>query len=188
MKFAKNQNKTKALISLAVYQLMLRKIDYDDITVKDICKTSGVSRMSFYRYYSKKDDIFIDYCDERFAEFYENFVKLENKTAQKFILGMFDYFEKNARQLLILKKAKKETLLMQQFDSYSRYCIASWAPIRQEAYYSSVVPSFLSGGFFNVLMAWVNEGMKESKEEVAEKLFRLFPAFKDKEEFKSALK
>ena len=78
MDFSKVQNRTKALISLAVYQLMIRKIDYDDITVKDICKTSGVSRMSFYRYYSKKDDIFIDYCDERFAEFYENFLKLEH--------------------------------------------------------------------------------------------------------------
>lgn len=184
MKFGNNKNKTKTLISLAVYQLMLRKIDYDDITVKDICKTSGVSRMSFYRYYNKKDDIFIDYCDERFAEFYENFKKLEKRTAQKFILGMFDYFEKNARQLTILKKAKKETLLMQQFDSYSRYCIASWKPIRETDSYSSVVPSFLSGGFFNVLMAWVNEGMKEPKEEVAEKLFKLFPAFRDTEEDK----
>ena len=179
MDFSKSQNRTKALISLAVYQLMLRKIDYDDITVKDICKTSGVSRMSFYRYYSKKDDIFIDYCDERFAEFYENFLKLEHKTAQNFILGMFDYFEQNSRQLLILRKAKKETLLMHQFDSYSRYCIASWGPVRNEPYYSSIIPSFLSGGFFNVLMTWIDEGMKETKEEVANKLFRLFPEFKD---------
>ena len=52
-----NKASTKSLISLALYALML-KHDYDTITVKDICSKAGISRMSFYRYFSKKDDIF----------------------------------------------------------------------------------------------------------------------------------
>ena len=66
----KAKNKTKGLISLALYSLLLRK-NYEDISVKEICERAGVSRMSFYRYYNKKDDIFVDYCDARFEEFYE---------------------------------------------------------------------------------------------------------------------
>ena len=52
--------KTKNLISLGLYSLMLRH-NYDEISVKDICEKAGVSRMSFYRYYNNKDDIFKDF-------------------------------------------------------------------------------------------------------------------------------
>ena len=75
-----NKATTKSLISLALYALML-KTDYDNITVKDICERAGVSRMSFYRYFSKKDDIFIDFCDERFEEFYSDITKKRSASA-----------------------------------------------------------------------------------------------------------
>ena len=69
----KNQGgrRTKLLISLALYQLMF-KYEYDDISVKDICDKARISRMSFYRYFTCKDDIFINYCDERFEEFFSS--------------------------------------------------------------------------------------------------------------------
>ena len=69
MRKAKRKTNTKDLISLALYALM-HKCEYDEISVKDICAKAGVSRMSFYRYYRMKDDIFITYCDERFESTY----------------------------------------------------------------------------------------------------------------------
>lgn len=173
------KNKTKSLISLAVYQLMLRKIDYNLITVKDICATAGVSRMSFYRYYNNKDEIFIDFCDERFAEFYEDFVSKDSPNGHDFVQGMFRYFRKYSRQLLILKRADKTNLLMAQFDSYARYLINNWKTIKNSIYHNSFVPTFISGGFFNVLMNWVDGGMKESEELLTEQLFSLFPYLTD---------
>ena len=80
------KNKTKNLISLALYSLMLRH-PYDEISVKDICEKAGVSRMSFYRYFSKKDDIFLDFCDERFEEFYTEINKSNVVTINEFSLG-----------------------------------------------------------------------------------------------------
>ena len=65
----KTRHKTKDNISLAVYVLMLKR-PYEEISVKEICERAGVSRMSFYRYYNNKEDIFVDYCDERFEDFY----------------------------------------------------------------------------------------------------------------------
>jgi len=179
MNIAKGKNRTKALISLAIYQLILSKKDYDSISVRDICETAGVSRMSFYRYYNKKDDVFIDYCDERFAEFYEEFFQNANPNPREFVLGMFAHFQKYSRQLLILKKANKQSLLMDQFDSYCRYLISNWQTLKNSDIASnSIVSPFLSGGLFNVLMCWLDSGMKESSQEMAEKLFALFPFIK----------
>ena len=63
------KHSTKDYITIALYYLM-SKYDYDSITVTDICSKARVSRMSFYRYFNNKEDIFINYCDERFEEFF----------------------------------------------------------------------------------------------------------------------
>lgn len=176
MSFKKPKNRTKALISLALYQLILRHNHYDNITVKDICETAGVSRMSFYRYYNKKEDILIDYCDERFAEFYEEFFQNSEPNGRTFLIGMFNHFKKYHRQLSILLAANKQSLLMNQFDSYTRYLFGTWRAIRESSLGNNpVVAPFVSGGVFNLLMYWLSSGMKETPEEMTNAVFALFP-------------
>ena len=115
---------TKSLISLALYALML-KMDYDSITVKDICERAGVSRMSFYRYFSKKDDIFIDFCDERFEEFYSDITKKKINNAPEFTLAMFYFIKKYHRQIKVLKMAHREFLLLDQLNNYAKYILSN---------------------------------------------------------------
>ena len=61
------KHSTKDYITISLYYLM-SKFDYESISVTDICAKARVSRMSFYRYFNNKEDIFINYCDERFEE------------------------------------------------------------------------------------------------------------------------
>ena len=65
------KHSTKDYITIALYYLMSKK-DYESTTVTDICNKARVSRMSFYRYFNNKEDIFINYCDERFEEFFND--------------------------------------------------------------------------------------------------------------------
>lgn len=161
-----NGAKTKELISLAVYQLMLRH-NYDDITVKDICAKANVSRMSFYRYYNQKDDIFVVYCDTKFEEFFDEFAKVKDPTLEDFYCAVFKYMKQNSRQLLMLKKAKRERLLVTQFDNYAKYIttkikFTNLKDVRNNPYFVS----YMSGGLFNSLMKWIDKGMKETPEEM----------------------
>lgn len=174
MKTAKTIAKTKNLISLALFQLMLRK-DYESINVKEICEKAGVSRMSFYRYHNKKEDIFIDYCDQRFEEFYETYLKDKpNITIESFVMDMLTYFKKYSRQLYILRQAGKETLLLKQFNGYAKYLIAhNKSALVQEQIKNPVMGPFFAGGFFNVLMEWLDDGMEAAPEEVAFHLLQL---------------
>ena len=179
MKTAKSINHTKNLISLALFQLMLRR-EYNDISVKDICAKAGVSRMSFYRYYNKKDDIFIDYCDARFEEFYiENLNHREIKS-EEFVLAMFKFFKKYSRQLSILKKAGKEQILIEQFNGYAKYMMTHSASKEiQNMFYNPVVAPFWAGGLYNVLASWLNSGMEQSPEEMCNYLISMAKMFKD---------
>ena len=149
-----------------IYQLLLKK-SYEEITVKDICAKANVSRMSFYRYYNQKDDIFVVYCDTKFEEFFDEFSKFKDPTLEQFYCEVFKYMKENSRQLLMLRKAKKEILLVFQFDNYAKYItskikFSNMKDVRNNPYFVS----YMSGGLFNSLMKWIERGMKETPEEM----------------------
>ena len=169
----RNKNKTKGLISLALYALLLKK-DYEEISVKEICTRAGVSRMSFYRYYNRKDDIFIDYCDERFEEFYEGIKDQKDLTLRIFTLETFKFIKKYARQLKVLQTAHREFMLLDQLNSYARYVIANllsdYLPNQK---HNPVFAYFMAGGLFNVLKYWITNGMQASPEEMNNMLYSI---------------
>ena len=59
----KNNNQfSKECIATALIELMKTK-DYSSITITEIAKKSGMSRMTYYRNYSSKDDILVQYIN-----------------------------------------------------------------------------------------------------------------------------
>ena len=165
--------RTKKNISLALYALLLR-MPYEEITVSDICRKADISRVSFYHYYDKKDDILIQFSDERFAEFFDNFTKLDSLTVEDLIIEMFKFLKKNSRQLTILRYAQKENILLEQFHSYGRYIFSNklTANILKDKDNPILIP-FLVGGLFQVIMRWLDEGMVSSPESVAKSVFEI---------------
>lgn len=167
----KSPNKTKDLICLALYALMQRQ-DYETISVKDICLRAGVSRMSFYRYYSMKDDIFITYCDERFEEFYSQAGAFKDMSIKDFTLKMFEFINKYKRQILVLYSAHRESLLLEQLNSYARYIISKLkADMFDEQKNNPVFAFFMAGGLFNVITYWINSKDPLSAKEINDVLY-----------------
>lgn len=164
---------TKQIISLAMYELLLKK-SFDEVSVKDICQKAGISRMTFYRYYTTKDDIFVDFSDERFAEFFDAVVRYQNPTMEEFLLGMFYFIETNRRQLLISIKAGKENILLKQLDSYARYLVlgGKLSNIPFNVLNEHVIPFFV-GGLFNILLHWIESPKREPPEEITKKTIEI---------------
>ena len=145
---------------------------YESITVKDICDMAGVSRMSFYRYYNNKDDIFIDFCDERFEEFYNILTNIKDINFEVFVDELFKFIQKYSRQLKILKFANKESLLLNQLNNYARYVVSNLkSDYLKEQKNNPVFAFFMSGGLFNVIMYYLALGGKTSPEEMSKQLF-----------------
>ena len=171
----KNQGgrRTKQLISLALYQLLISK-EYEDISVKDICDKARISRMSFYRYFTCKDDIFINYCDERFEEFYNMEFKNKELKLEPFICALFSFIKKYTRQIKILIKANKQQILSSQFNNYATYMInKTRANNNDKGKTNFIIAAFVSGGIFNVTMTWIANGLKETPEEMTQILMSI---------------
>ena len=158
---------------MSLYMLMQKK-DYEDISVKEICERAGVSRMSFYRYYMMKDDIFINYCDERFEEFYEHIGEIEAIKIEEFSLEIFKFINKYRKQIKTLFQAHREFMLLEQLNSYARYVFANsnsrFITVQKN---NPVYAFFMAGGLFNVIVYWINMDHPISPEKLNEMLYTI---------------
>ena len=172
----KIKNKTKGLIALTVYYLMFKK-DYEEISVKEICEKAGISRMSFYRYYSKKDDIFVDYCDDRFEEFYNEVHSNPDLTLKEFTYKMFAFIQKYKRQIKVLRKANREFMLLNQLNNYAKYLLSNTKNNEVlERKNNPMYAPFMAGGLFNIVMLWLDSSDPTlTPERLNEMLYEIAP-------------
>lgn len=174
------KHSTKDYITISLYYLM-SKYDYDSISVTDICSKARVSRMSFYRYFNNKEDIFINYCDERFEEFFASLKEKQINDIMSFLIEVFIYLKKYARQVTILKKAKKENLIVEKFTDYGTYLAKRVdLTIDNNPVANRIIAAFLAGGTANILLLWFDLGLDVPPKEMAEMAYNIFRSLKEK--------
>ena len=167
------KHSTKDYITIALYYLM-SKYDYDSITVTDICSKARVSRMSFYRYFNNKEDIFINYCDERFEEFFTSIRQKNDLNILSFLIEIFLFLKKYARQVNVLKKAHKENLIIEKFTDYGSYLAKHIdLTIDNNPMANRIIAAFLAGGVANVLLLWFELGLDVPPKEMAEMAYNI---------------
>ena len=174
------KHSTKDYITISLYYLM-SKYDYDSISVTDICSKARVSRMSFYRYFNNKEDIFINYCDERFEDFFQIINEKHIDDIYSFLLEVFNYMKIYARQVTILKRARKENLLVEKFTDYGSY-LANHMSLTTEnnIIANRIIAAFLAGGIANILLLWFELGLDVPPEEMAEIATNIFRSIGEK--------
>lgn len=169
-----HKHNTKDYINIALFYLM-SKSSYEEISVTDICQKANVSRMSFYRYYNNKEDIFINYCDERFEDFVNIINEKNINDVYSFLLAVFNYVHKYARQVTILKRAGKEHLLVEKFTGYGSYLAGRWnLSGTDNLVFNRLVAAFLAGGIANVLSMWFDLNINLQAKELADLAYSIF--------------
>ncbi len=167
------RNKSKQLIGIALFQL-LHRYNFDDISITQICEKAGVSRMSFYRYYSCKEDIFIVYSDERFNEFFELANKSNIANIEDLLLLIYREISKDAHHIKLLEKTNRFNILFGSFEQYASYLVArlenqSFSNLKNNHY---LVP-FLAGGIYSATLRWCHRNFIDKPEEVTAQTMQL---------------
>lgn len=148
--------------------ILMQENNFNEITISDITKKAGVSRMAFYRNYNHKEDIITKYLDELFEEYSNEISCYENADELREFCLFFSYFRKHERLILNLINSKITYLLLDSFDKYLDICFRNH--IGKKAYSSQITKYIIeltSGGLYKVLIEWVKNGLKESDEEMA---------------------
>ncbi len=169
----KNQaNKlARECIVTALMQLLKEK-PLSAISISELTERAGVSRMTYYRNYQSKEDIFSSYLEEALADY--------QKEARELLLDKqiydsanlfhcFSYFEKHKEFLDGLFKSGLGHLLL---TAISKYIIDFWYKPEDgmETYYG--LQAF-AGALYNLYISWSSNGAKETPEELVRLLQRI---------------
>ena len=158
---------TKESIFSALMILMEQK-NFKEISITEISKKAGVSRMAFYRNYNLMEDIITNYLDEFFEEYSKQVFSSEKIDNYESVCLYFAYFRKHERLITNIINSNLTNLILERcvefFHLISKdiVCKKSYPP--EKEIYSI---KFIAGGLYMVLIEWAKGGMKESDEDIA---------------------
>ena len=158
--------KREALVSVYITEallLLLKKKEYKDISIVEICKKAGVTRMSFYRNFESKEDILFKKVRDVTDSFLkESAISYKNDTLSSYFVKLFTHMRQQAELCNALNKAGLIHIIKDEFD---RVFISRYSQEYDE--YKSV---FLAGGIYNVFLIWFRNNCRDNPEDLAKRL------------------
>ncbi len=163
---------TRDWMQQALLRLLQTK-ELSEITVTELTKTAGVSRVTFYRNYDVMADVLFDYLENTkrglpnsdIAGFY----------LPQFIRSYFRFFYDNQELVLCIQKNNLLPRLMVTLEN--NIGTQSYAMMAAYGFENKYEVSGLVGMFYKILMDWIRSGMKESIEEMSMIVYNIITKF-----------
>lgn len=157
-------------------QALLRLIEtkeLSDITVTEVTRVAGVSRITFYRNYTDLVDILFDYLEM------QQFGLAQNPAAEEYlpqlIRSYFIFFFENRTLFQCIQKynllPRLYTVLESHLGSKAYLLISTYG------FESPYEVSALTGMLAKILMDWIRSGMHESVEEMSSIVYNIITKY-----------
>ncbi len=162
-------NQSKLWMEKALIKLMQTE-NYQEITIQEITDHARLSRRTFYRNYSTKDDILEGCFYKIWVEYRSLIVRQTDLSLPNIARIFFMQMQKhkdflslvNRHHLLPLFLASVDVLLPPVFDEVKGKSM----PFSKESIQYAL--AFSSGGFVRILIRWLDDSGRKSPEEMAE--------------------
>lgn len=152
-------------ITESLFNLMKKK-EYNNISITEICEKAGTGRMSFYRNFKSKDDIIKKWITNTTNDFLKSSdISYKNDSTKDYFVKLFTHLDKYKNEAFLIYKAGLFNLLKNEFDD-------KLINIHKKEY-ENYKSYFIAGGIFNVYYFWLINGSKESPQELASKMVDL---------------
>jgi AcrR family transcriptional regulator len=166
----------KECIFTALMQLM-EATSFSDISITEITRKAGVSRMAYYRNYGSKEDIIIQYLNALFQVYLEEIRSYGQVDVFQFAYRYFAYFRKHEVLIKNLLRSNLWNLLLERFDTYLHSIVAGLLTHNiTSPELKAYEVHFLAGGLYKILIEWVQNDMAQSDEEMAALICKLAPS------------
>ncbi len=158
---SKIAEQSKKKISKALLTIM-KQYDFKDITITQISQEAKLSRKTFYRLFSSKEDVLTFFFENLYEEC---LLQIKSRQVQHYwdiVQCYFDFCEERKSLLLLLKQQNLITLL---FEGSYKYSFQVFECIRTKEVadsFSLPLPYMLAysiGGMYSMLLKWVETDM-----------------------------
>ena len=157
------ENKSKDTIISCFVRLITEK-GYSEVSVSDITREAKISRITFYRNFSTKEDVISSFIQQVVVEVQ---TAVSRHSAEHSLTGYFEImFTTIAPYGDVVKelyRANMGDLILSYFNRYLFKTPLAMTGKQMDLYETR----FLSGAFYNVLITWIMKGQSESAAEMA---------------------
>lgn len=148
--------KSSEMVTDALFRLMAETA-YSEITVKEICYESKVSRQTVYNLFTSKDDIIHAYLHECVERVFDRTLKTDELSLELMLTVSMKVLKQNEERMrLIIDSGLEEFIRTEIYDG-----IAAIADIFFKGKSSETEDykiAFLSGGFSSAILTWFKKG------------------------------
>ena len=151
---------------------LMEKKPFSAITITEITAKANVSRMTYYRNYSSKEDIFRGYLDDILYDYYEEALSIPESGDfydRENMLHCFNFIERNIGFVNSLFNGGLGNILLEGFGEYLTH---KWYKGNDKVRYYEL-ESF-AGALYNVFIAWARGGRKETPEQMADIMHNIY--------------
>jgi AcrR family transcriptional regulator len=173
----KKMNTQSKIVKESIFtalMILMEKKDFSELTITEVTKKAGVSRMSFYRHYAILEDVITNYLDELFEDYSKQVIKTENNYEKESIRLFFAYFRTHSRLVTNLIRSNLSHLILERcigfFYTLSKNFVCSNSHLPLWKKYNI---EFAAGGIYRILIVWVKSGLLENDEEMADICYSL---------------
>lgn len=163
----------KWLLEALLY--LMGKKKYSEITIKELTKQAGLDRKTFYRHFKTKDEILNMPIQEAYNVYVDKLKNLSELNAHNIAKAYFsmclqyiEYFNLLSAQGLLMVVLMK----FEKFLPTINEMLANNPEYRKRINYEL---AFYAGGFWNITLHWIDNGAKETPEEMAKIIGSIMP-------------
>ena len=151
-------------IVAALTELMSRQ-DYASITITEITRTAGVSRMTYYRNYSSKEDILRRFMSDVGDQIHAKIVEKDLfRDAYQYYYTLFEMLGQYDALVNAALTAGLDGLIL---DCIARNMDLTFVGTTDQPVNEKYLLRFHAGAFFHVFIEWIRSGRQESCEQMA---------------------
>lgn len=167
--YAVNKNKTalqsRHMIADALIQLMKRK-DFNLITVTEICEEAAISRKTFYRNFELREDV-LEFWVDQIVEEYES--EIDGLTVDERLRYHFRFVQKHQGIFVALYKNNMLWIAEKKFIVLLPKTMPTWSENSLEQEYRS---EYIIAGIEAIQRVWISKGCRESIDEIVDIIHR----------------
>ena len=154
---------------------LLKQKDFEDISVSELTRVAGISRMTFYRHYGNIADVLKNELQRLMGTLpvYENLPVQEYGAAMMFYMR---FFSQHADFIQLLFQAHQEALLQQAVIEVMTDLASAKTPLQnftaaEKRYYIL----YQAAGLDSVILDWLAHGQQETPEQMATFIQKTWP-------------
>lgn len=163
--------RSKTEITNSLLHLM-KEYPYAEISIKQIIMEAHVVRKTFYRNFSDKDDVLDSYLNSIMTEYVTTLQQIKDCGITNVLDVIFDFCTLHQDFLLLLHQNHLMYLLLDKWNTFIP-SVHDQMIDKKSVFFKSCqglhmdyILAFNIGSVWNIIMMWIERGMKESPEEI----------------------